>query len=311
MKAFILIKDGHLDKKWKYSILKNGDNVDLEHDRVQSNTGIIFIRLNSGIIMTPFTFFLLSPAGNTTLFLLSSEVPDNLKIRRCTEAMRIIPAEQAAIADIKNKSMSMAADEFCLNATRAFGALLAMNNQGVSEWKVTVSGWPDEIRLKIAGSCPIWEVTASLNLPPINILKKDENIQLVELPGISHLLIRTPELPSEEAARSMAENLRIRHGLETCPASGIVWWKDYGEEWQILPIVNVPDAGTTCLENSCGSASLALCAARAGEKNVRNVLQPGGDRLRISLRAGHAAIAGDVWLLSSGNVWLNDQAVIG
>ena len=110
----------------------------------------------------------------------------------------------------------------------------------------------------------------------------------------------------------MAAQLRQQHGLEAEPASGVIWWRECQGLLDMLPLVHVRDAGTTFLENACGSGALALalCVARAGTRRTFSIMQPGGSALDVRLFAESgldmAGIDGPVSLVARGKVWLPD-----
>ena len=94
-----------------------------------------------------------SPGGNTTLFFPAAGLD------AARQAMRpdSLGAEQAGFVAVDERRLRMAGGEFCVNATRAFGALLAFREsaspeatlQGIARQKLTnehryevqVSGW--------------------------------------------------------------------------------------------------------------------------------------------------------------------------
>ncbi|MBQ7608347.1 MAG: hypothetical protein IJU76_10325, partial [Desulfovibrionaceae bacterium] len=115
-----------------------------------------------------------SPAQNTTLFFpLHAIHALTQSEREHLASMAMLPhmlsAEQTGFIDTETKSLSMAGGEFCLNATRAFGAhlhRLAEKTENRMDVTVTVSGWPTPIRLVSQGFEPTWLVAAHLPRPP-------------------------------------------------------------------------------------------------------------------------------------------------
>lgn len=69
------------------------------------------------------------PSGNTTLFF-PQDTPGN-HAALAHEALRLqkLGGEQAGFIDTQNGSLIMAGGEFCVNATRCFGALLDLSAQ--------------------------------------------------------------------------------------------------------------------------------------------------------------------------------------
>ena len=103
--------------------------------------------------MQRLTFSKWDPSGNLTLFLpadlpagLSGRRPDIARFAMEPDALN---AEQAGFVDVGKLSLQMAGNEFCVNATRSFGALVALataREQGQESapldtaFNVTVSG---------------------------------------------------------------------------------------------------------------------------------------------------------------------------
>ncbi len=250
-------------------------------------------------------FYKFSPSGNTTLFLLGKppQSPPG-RASLCRQALASLDAEQAGFADVPDRSLTMAAGEFCVNACRAFGALLA-GATGKLVHQIHVSGFPHPVRLAVSGSCPHWHVAASFPLPPVPLEGDLAQCLLARLPGIAHLLLPGREFPDAERTAALAAILRQEHGLEDMPASGIVWWREHCGELEIHPFVHVAEAGTSMLESSCGSATLALALAMASRGGAFSIRQPCGETLATRLADNLITIAGSVRLIASGSLWLD------
>lgn len=200
-----------------------------------------------------------SPGGNDTVFLYGP--PSGL----ATKALDILGGEQAGFVDPGARRLEMAAGEFCVNASRAFGALLDLDHDEASgsarRYRISVSGWESAVDLEVAGKMPEWQVCANLDLPPCAPEKLDNCHSLVRLQGISHLLYFDSEFRFEslDAFKDEAERKRSRFGLECEAALGIIHCLPLGEgEYRIIPYIVVPALGTAMIEGCCGSASLAL-----------------------------------------------------
>lgn len=81
---------------------------------------------------------------------------------------------------------------------------------------------------------------------------------LVHLPGISHLLLEADAHPMPRQWRKASADWRRQTGLDTAPASGVVWYRREQEGFRIWPAVEVRATGSEHMETACGSASLAL-----------------------------------------------------
>ncbi|MBO4683912.1 MAG: hypothetical protein J5600_01135, partial [Desulfovibrio sp.] len=115
------------------------------------------------------------PSGNLTIFLpadlpagLAGRRPDIARFAMGPDALN---AEQAGFTDVGNLSMQMAGNEFCVNATRSFGALAALAQARAegceakaldTAFDVKVSGWPSPVRVAVSGTSPAFHVEARL-----------------------------------------------------------------------------------------------------------------------------------------------------
>lgn len=276
-----------------------------------------------------------SPGGNATLFFPAQGLDrrDQVRLARMALDPRYLGGEQAGFVDLREKSLRMAGGEFCVNASRAFGALLAFaatapsprqaaldgmaeSKQPLTEndYEVRVSGWQSPVRLSVRGRAPHWRVEAKLRLPACPVTPLGEALNLVRLPGISHLLLNAAVHDFPEDCHAAAALLRQRYNLDGEAAVGVVWWRERQGQLDMLPLVHVRDAQTTCLESACGSGALALalCLARAGSRRQFSIMQPGGSPLDVRLftegDAQMAAVDGPVSLVARGQVWLPEDA---
>ena len=125
-----------------------------------------------------------SPGGNTTLFFPAAGLDAARQAELARQAMRpdSLGAEQAGFVSVEERRLRMAGGEFCVNATRAFGALLAFREsaspeatlQGIARQKlanehryeVQVSGWQTPIRLQVRGTSPTGRCAPSCSCRP-------------------------------------------------------------------------------------------------------------------------------------------------
>lgn len=261
--------------------------------------------------MPIFPFYKFSPSGNTTLFLLDNVNANSSAYCRLALGKEGICAEQCGMADITSNSLQMGAGEFCANACRAFGALLAMQERASAEdealyYNIKTSGSPDPVQLMVKGKSPTWEVAASFSIKNISMEKIDQNVLLVRLPGINHILY-SDRWPEFSQIPTLAKKARQTFLPDDCPANGIVWWREKDGLMEILPHVEVPASGTSMLESSCGSASLALAfsLARTNPKKIFHIRQPYGDVLSIILENRQkATLTGEVRFCAKGEIFL-------
>lgn len=261
--------------------------------------------------MPAFPFYKLSPSGNTTLFLLAPIGPDAGEYCRQALGPEGIGAEQCGIADLDDRRLQMGGGEFCANACRAFGALMAachkisMTGEQAS-FDMEISGSPAPVHLTVRGQAPLWEVSATFLVQDFFIEPVAPGRLMTRLPGISHLLL-ADVWPEAAALPALASESRQLYDLGVSPANGVVWWREKDGILEILPHVEVPSAGTSMLESSCGSASLALALALQASTGKKSFLirQPCASLLSINLGKDHtAALSGEVRLCASGEIHL-------
>ncbi len=215
------------------------------------------------------------------------------------------------MADLASSRLQMGGGEFCANACRAFGALLALTSpydSSGTQFLITVSGSPEPVRLFVRGNIPAWQVTAAFSFQNVNIRRLADKIIQVDLPGITHLLL-ADDWPESAHLSSLSSKLRKIYNLGQYPANGIIWWQRQNEDLRILPYVEVPSSGTCMLESSCGSASLALALALCEFQGNRefSIQQPGGSLLKIILGENNkASLSGEVLLCARGELFLPD-----
>ncbi|MEI3479276.1 MAG: hypothetical protein V8Q84_09470 [Bilophila sp.] len=157
----------------------------------------------------------------------------------------------------------MMGGEFCVNATRAFAVellregRLAPEGEGVFSGVVSVSGMPEQLRVKVRPlAVNRFESAALLDLPAEPPLEEvGEGIRLVRVPGIAHLVLdaHVHALPGDKDRDTAA--LFARYGLLAEEAAGCIWLRRDAEGWRITPYVWVRETGTTYAETACGSGT--------------------------------------------------------
>ena len=262
------------------------------------------------------------PRGTTTLSCPQDTPGNHAALAHRALLQQKLGGEQAGFVDTQNGSLIMAGGEFCVNATRCFGALLDLcaRRQGIHfspssprAYLVRVSGWPDSIPLRVTGSLPSWQVEATLRFRSLPVLQRESGKDLVEFPGIAHLLINTALHPAP--GPSPEEGMRILRetGLASREAAGAVWWRKQGSGLSIDPIVYVRDADTLCAEQACGSAtiSLALLLFQQTGRSRMDIRQPSGDVLSVSIEEKPGglygvSVSGSVRLSAEGRFYTED-----
>lgn len=293
--------------------------------------------------MRELEFWKISPSGNPTILVpveaLSQEEQDQPRLRAQLANALMQPlhvgAEQVGFIYRAEQSLDMMGGEFCLNATRAFAALLFEKRKerqeegAVWESELRVSGvdMPVAVRVQAGAGGPEQKegalpyAAAALTfaqLPPVESLEK--GISRVVLPGITHIILEEPmhSMPMEEAAwRAQAYGLCEKYGLGAA-AVGCLWLQARGSDWELKPVVLVQATQSLFYESACGSGTLAcgLYLQAKGHGQELRILQPSGDFLSVVLEAQAGAqqkmhkamwriwVAGPVRICAHGTAFL-------
>lgn len=268
--------------------------------------------------MPALTFSKWSSGGNTTLFLHDADAGPRTQAAwaRAVLDPAVLGAEQAGCVSLPGRSLRMAGGEFCVNASRAFGALLALHaapDGGGWRGEIRVSGWDRPVELTVQGAEPCWDVSARLTLPAGASPQAHAGGKLVRLPGISHLLLPLEDGTAPADLLARARSALDAAGLLSEAAAGVIWWAPKPAGARMVPVVHVRDAGTLVAEQACGSGALALALELAASRGLDRceLRQPSGSALEVRLAADstdgrmRAEISGPVTLLARGRVWLD------
>lgn len=241
-----------------------------------------------------------NPAGNITLFVLDPvESSDRPAVAAKLMAMKELAAEQIGFA-CEPKSgfdgrMEMAGGEFCGNASRAYGMLIAgrrgMSGQVRLRLEVSGSDRPVEVDVDIAAGT----ARAAMPLPRSFSALTADGVDgtLVDLGGIVHFVTRrAPDAAILDKVEPLINARREKGGFAGVEAYGVIFLHD----GRMTPLVKVPAAGTLVWEGSCGSGSLAAAVAESRGTTdgvfAREYIQPAGAvRAELEWRRGEAAAA--------------------
>lgn len=267
-----------------------------------------------------------SASGNTTLFF---EKPLASSLVARALSFDCLGAEQAAFAADADLRMDMAGGEFCVNATRSFGArLLHASGEREAMYRVQVSGWPTPVDLLARRIGPSrHHVAAGLALPYPKIVHSGVE-RLVRLEGITHLLVpqraARPLPHADEPFLERARDIMRDRRMDQDPACGIIWYRErpmagQSAGWlgfEMLPVVYVAGLDTLHAERACGSGALALSLALAAEGGRNfSILQPSGEELDVSIEPSveqgqtgmvTATVSGEVHLVAAGR-WFTEE----
>ena len=248
-----------------------------------------------------------NPAGNITLFVLTSvEKELRAKIAEKLLAIPELAAEQVGYRCEPDPGydgrMEMAGGEFCGNASRAYGMLIA-KERGIEETEETV-----QLTLQVSGSDTPVEIEADMEagtsrakmpLPQMVCRRTAGGVSgiLVHLGGIAHFVV-DDVIPSETFfEQAEKEIFSEMSGLD---AYGVMFYDS--ASGKLIPLVKVPAANSLYWEGSCGSGSLATVIAQTEGapdwKYAMDLVQPAGtvraEVERVGGRVTEAYIGGDV-----------------
>lgn len=246
------------------------------------------------------------PAGNITLFVLNPvKKEERAQIAEKLLSMTEFQAEQVGYRVEPEKGydghLEMAGGEFCGNAARAFGMMIAREKglSGAVHLVIKVSGCPEPVY--VDADMEAGTSRASMPLPRYVSSEEIGEVRgvLVHLGGIAHLVVEHVE-PTvsffEEAERALFAR------MENLDAYGVMFYDS--ETRKLVPLVKVPAANSLYWEGSCGSGSLAAAIAQtAGVSDgifFMDLFQPAGCvRAEVYKRQGEiteAYIGGSVSL---------------
>lgn len=192
------------------------------------------------------------PAGNITLFVLSPvEKADYACVANRLMAMESFAAEQVGF--IHDGRMDMEAGEFCGNASRAYGMLVARQQGVCGEVQVNVSGCDHPLSVYVTEDSAECEMPLPLWVKRVDV--KGNNYTLVHLGGIAHLIAENVA-PSE---KFFADAEPIFQEMPELEAYGVIFL----DGKNMKPLVKVPATNTLFWEGSCGSGTLAAQVARS------------------------------------------------
>lgn len=285
--------------------------------------------------MPALTFFKCSPGGNPTLLLVDTGLSPQQQAHVGSillDPMHLY-AEQVGFITLHKPSLRMAGGEFCVNATRALGAVLALQGllsarkDGTLCATVPVSGLDKAVQLEVeAPRSVVQRVLHTAVLVPLPVgttcLPLADGIVQVSLPGITHVLIDAAKHPLSSDWQQDAAAIRQRFALEQHAAVGCIWWSLghaplVGADLHMRPVVWVRGLQSACLESSCGSGAMAcalmlqsLHGSPLQEKERHyTIMQPSGIALTVScLRQQHndyIRVSGPVSIIAEGTVYVD------
>ena len=223
-------------------------------------------------------YVLMDPTGNMTV-LVETPVPAASQPFCASRLMEREPtAEQVgfvtpAADEDSDTVLRMAGGEFCGNAAMSAAALFCLRRGRTDGGtvRVRVSGADEPVTVTL---CPDGEggFACEVQMPRPVRITEFAGRPLVELPGISHMIVTEPM--TRDAAEQEVKRCCASLGAD---ALGLMLLDDAAQ--RLTPLVYVPGADTLYWENSCASGTAAVgayLAAREGRAVSRTLAEPAG-----------------------------------
>jgi diaminopimelate epimerase len=261
-----------------------------------------------------FDLVIADPAGNITVFVLKPPAPaaERILLSKALLADPALSAEQVAFVIPPNSAgeqrrywrLEMMGGEFCGNAARSFGLLVAQKTGLLGRRRVMIESSGADSPLPVQVDTETGRAEAEIPGPrSINTLEFEGRILPVcVFDGITHVIAEDLE-PAREtffAIKALYENAPARNAAPRSDAFGVMFYNR--TSGFMSPLVYVYGTDSLVFESSCGSGSAALASYKSrelgdGEKRYE-IRQPGGViETRVVKQGGEvisAAIGGPV-----------------
>jgi diaminopimelate epimerase len=253
-----------------------------------------------------------NPSGNITAIVFDPTPRENMRDVGAIIQSSYPHVEQVLFVEKKGSKIhgQMAGGEFCGNAARALGYVLA--NGKDSQQTFTMSGVSAPVTVDVSKGRATLTTRMALKREEIDF--EGAKVPVVHLEGISHAIM-LPEHPLFSFLKRYAERPdrweTVAHVLEDLsiknkPASGLIFAEQNGNGTSITPYVYVSAINTLYPEMACASGSVAAAFALGKGVTLRNgvsIHQPSGNDLVVSVKlvgsqteikvAGNMAVIGD------------------
>ena len=225
------------------------------------------------------------PAGNITIFVLNGpelDAAERAGVAKILLADGELRAEQVGFVSAPKREdglwrLTMMGGEFCGNAARAFGLLIARRNglRGRQKFTVEVSGTPRPVMVDV--DCDSGEAAAAITPPEAagTLVLDNKTLPVYRFDGISHVIAENIA-PDKTVFFNVKTLFEARFGKSD--ALGVMFC-DSAKDF-MYPAVYVYKGESFMFESSCGSGAAAFACHNHGKMNgidaVIPVKQPGG-----------------------------------
>ena len=173
-------------------------------------------------------------------------------------------SSQNPSAGVIDGSMEMCGLEFCGNASRAFGLMLARDagETGQVTKRIRVSGCEEPLTVEL----DMETSRAKIRMPDPLSCEVQGDRTVVDLGGILHIIVEAPKTEGGSTEKQQTEMEQIFGKIRSevyrtmdPPALGVMFWDS--AEKKLTPVVYVKEVETVYFEGSCGSGTTACAAA--------------------------------------------------
>ena len=173
-------------------------------------------------------------------------------------------SSQNPSAGVIDGSMEMCGLEFCGNASRAFGLMLARDagETGQVTKRIRVSGCEEPLTVEL----DMETSRAKIRMPDPLSCQVQGDRTVVDLGGILHIIVEAPKTEGGSTEKQQTEMEQIFGKIRSevyrtmdPPALGVMFWDS--AEKKLTPVVYVKEVETVYFEGSCGSGTTACAAA--------------------------------------------------
>lgn len=242
------------------------------------------------------TYTILNPSGNTTALV-------DFDGTRLTAAQRKDVNDQIMskhpeveqvgfiYPTVDGMSLQMAGGEFCINASRAVTYIYYLRSRQYT-CKMSVSGYTGVVYGEVRDSI----VSANITWP-LPTIRMIGGYQIVDLPGITHVIVDAPERPTDSMRlKKTAQQLMQRLGLQSrYPALGVMYVYKEQSQIYLFPVVYVRDIDTLIYETACGSGTIAASYVALSKYTQQSItltyIQPSSKALTATLMKTKSELA--------------------
>lgn len=239
-----------------------------------------------------------NPSGNITAIVFDPTEREDMRDIGAKIQSTYPSVEQVLFVERREDMVhgQMAGGEFCGNAARALGYMLADGKDGKQTFTMSGASAPVTVNVSKGRAELTSQMALSVDLVPFEEIP----VPVVHLEGISHAIM-LPDHPLFNFLKRTAARpdrwMAVTHvledlGIKNRPASGLVFVDKNEGRISITPYVYVNAINTLYPEMACASGSIAAFIAANGGASNLSIRQPSKENLDVGMKAinGHSEI---------------------